>query len=145
MPDKDILYGKIAIIQRCLQRIKEVTGLNPATLENMDKQDIFVLNLQRAVQAALDLAAHIIASSGLGLPKDLKEHFRVLSSHGIISKDLSSQLEHMAGFRNIAIHEYQSIDTGISQQILQFHLKDLEDFYTAVVAYYHLNEDIDGK
>jgi len=55
MPDKDIIMAKTAIVQRCLRRIKDVTGLDPNNLENIDKEDIFILNLQRGVQATRDL------------------------------------------------------------------------------------------
>jgi len=47
MVDRDVIFAKISSIQRCLQRIKKVTGLNPGSLANIDTQDIFVLNLQR--------------------------------------------------------------------------------------------------
>jgi uncharacterized protein YutE (UPF0331/DUF86 family) len=109
-------------------------------LDDIDKQDIFVLNLQRAVQAVLDLAAHVIAAGGLGLPKDLKEQFNILHLQGIISKDLSVRMEQMAGFRNIAVHEYQIINLDILKNILQNHLPDLEAFYTAIIIYYRLDK-----
>jgi hypothetical protein len=51
MPDCDIVLAKIAAIERCLKRIRETTGGDPARLEEIDRQDIFVLNLQRAIQA----------------------------------------------------------------------------------------------
>jgi len=63
MPDRDIMISKTGSIQRCLNRIKDVTSLEPASLEDQDKQDIFILNLQRAIQACIDLAAHVV---GLG-------------------------------------------------------------------------------
>ena len=47
MPDEDVVLAKVAAIQRCLRRIKDVTGLDPARLEELDAQDIFVLNLKR--------------------------------------------------------------------------------------------------
>lgn len=59
MPDKDIIMAKTAIVQRCLRRIKDVTGLDPNNLENIDKEDIFILNLQRGVQATIELATHV--------------------------------------------------------------------------------------
>lgn len=75
MPDKDVMLAKVATIQRCLKRIKETTGLNPASLDSIDTQDIFVLNLQRAVQAAIGLATHVVASEGLGLSDTIKGNF----------------------------------------------------------------------
>ena len=106
MPDKNIVLGKVGNIQRCLRRIQEVTGLDPQTLDGFNVQDIFVLNLQRAVQSTIDLAAHIISSEGLGLPNNMKEHFLILQRAGITSESLTSKMISMVGFRNIAIHDY---------------------------------------
>lgn len=67
MPDRDVVFARVATIQRCLKRIKkDVTGLKPDTIDELNVQDIFVLNLQRAVQATIGLATHIIVSEGLG-------------------------------------------------------------------------------
>ena len=134
MPDKDVVLAKVATIQRCLKRIKETTGLDPKSLDDIDKQDIFILNLQRAVQAAVDLATHIVASEGLGLSDTIKDNFKLLRRAGIISEQLALRMQSMVGFRNIAIHDYQAIDKGILKSILANNLKDVEDFYTVVLV-----------
>ena len=137
MPEKDVVLAKAASIQKCLRRIKEVTELKPDSLDEVNKQDIFVLNLQRAVQSAIDLAAHIIASEGLGVPDTIKDNFVRLEQSGIISIDLSKKLQSMVGFRNIAIHNYQTINVDILKTILVKHLKDLEDFYAAILEHFN--------
>jgi len=75
MPDRDVVLAKVATIQRYLARIRDTTSLDPARLDDIDAQDIFILNLQRAIQASLDLAAHVVASEGLGLPERARESF----------------------------------------------------------------------
>ena len=75
MPDRDVVLAKVAAIQKYLRRIKEVTGLFPERLDDLDVQDIFVLNLQRAIQSAIDLAAHIVAFEGLGISDTIRGHF----------------------------------------------------------------------
>ena len=45
LPDKDIIYEKAGNIQRCLNRIREATDLKNESLDNIDIQDRFVLNL----------------------------------------------------------------------------------------------------
>jgi uncharacterized protein YutE (UPF0331/DUF86 family) len=62
MVDKDIILAKVANIQRCLKRINEITGGEPESLLDTNKQDIFVLNLERAIEATIDIAVHIVAS-----------------------------------------------------------------------------------
>jgi uncharacterized protein YutE (UPF0331/DUF86 family) len=137
MPDKDVVLAKAAAIQRCLKRIKDVTGLNPVALDDQNSQDIFVLNLQRAVQSAIELGTHVIASEGLGMPDSVKGTFVLLERSGILSHEISGRLQSMVGFRNIAIHDYQAINVTILKKIMTAHLKDLEDFYTAVLTHFH--------
>jgi len=138
MPDKDIIFAKTGNIQRCLRRIKEATNLNPESLNDIDKQDIFVLNLQRATEAAIDIAAHIAASEVLGLASTIKDNFRFLNEAGIIDDNLLKKMQSMVGFRNIAVHDYQSINVDILKSILIGNLKDLEEFYTAVLKRFSL-------
>jgi len=136
MVDRDIVQAKVAIVQRCLKRIKNVTGLDPARLDDLDTQDIFALNLQRAVQATIDLAAHVVGTEGLGLPRDLRENFRLLTNNRIISQELCVRMEKMVGFRNIAVHEYQTLDIEVLKSILSSNLKDLENFYAALIEHF---------
>lgn len=138
MPDKNIVLAKVGNIQRCLRRIRHVTNSDPQTLDGFDVQDIFVLNLQRAVQSTIDLAAHAIASEGLGLPANMKEHFLMLQRAGIISEFLTNKMISMVGFRNIAIHDYESIDAEILKSILKTNLPNLEGFYSTIVKHYNL-------
>ncbi|MGI6790219.1 type VII toxin-antitoxin system HepT family RNase toxin [Aminivibrio sp.] len=136
MPDRDMILAKVASIQRSLGRIRTVTSLDPESLENVDTKDIFLLNLQRGIQAALDLAAHVVASEGLGLPERARESFSLLKNAGIIDGETASKMEKMTGFRNIAVHDYQSLDPDILKSILVHRLKDLEDFYSAVLRHF---------
>jgi len=138
MPDRDIVLAKVAAIQKCLRRIKEVTGLFPERLDDLDVQDIFVLNLQRAIQSAIDLAAHIVAFEGLGISDTIRGHFVLLENAKVITKALSQKMQSMVGFRNIAIHDYQNLDIEILKAILSKHLKDLEQFYTAILTHFKM-------
>lgn len=133
MPDSDILLAKIAAIERCLRRIAETTGGDPASLDNLDKQDIFVLNLQRAIQSAIDLAAHVVAVEKLGLPETVRGHFALLREARILSEPLGRRMEAMVGFRNIAIHNYQALDPAILKAILRERLPDLDAFAAVLV------------
>ncbi|NLJ50478.1 MAG: DUF86 domain-containing protein [Candidatus Atribacteria bacterium] len=141
MPDKDVILSKISRIQRCLRRIKEITNLNPENLDDLLIQDAFILNLQRAVQASIDIAVHIVASEALGLPTSLKDNFRLLFENNIIDENTFKKMQKMAGFRNIAVHDYQSLNIGILKSILTKNLKDLEDFYTIIVHKYDLTSN----
>ncbi|MDQ0178297.1 uncharacterized protein YutE (UPF0331/DUF86 family) [Bacillus chungangensis] len=57
----DVILNKINVIERCLIRIKEVYANDPSNLQDYTKQDSIVLNIQRACQASIDLAMHIVS------------------------------------------------------------------------------------
>jgi len=65
----DVVLNKIQTIERCLKRIREeYVGFEESFEENHTKQDSVILNLERASQATIDIATHIVKAKGLGLP-----------------------------------------------------------------------------
>jgi len=136
MREIDVVFAKISIIKNCLNTIKQATGLDPDKLEDVIIQDVFVLNLQRAVQAAIDIANVVISDKGLKLPAAYKECFQILHKNGLIDKNLMKKMISMVGFRNIAVHDYQQIDVDILKSILRKHLKDFEEYYSVIYRLY---------
>ena len=63
----------------------------------------------------------------------LKDNFRLLYQNNMIDKDLKEKMEHMVGFRNIAVHDYESINPEILKSIVKNNLKDIEDCYTTLL------------
>jgi uncharacterized protein YutE (UPF0331/DUF86 family) len=109
----DVILNKIQIIQRCLQRIHEEYENNEENLYNYTKQDSIILNLQRACEASIDLAMHLVAVEGWGLPQHSKDAFNLLQEQQVISRELAQKMKNMVGFRNIAVHDYQRINLAI--------------------------------
>ncbi|MCK9268297.1 MAG: DUF86 domain-containing protein [Alkaliphilus sp.] len=126
--DKDVLYNKIEIIERCLIRIKEVYADNPKNLEDYTKQDSIVLNIQRAIEASIDIAMHIVSEKKLGIPKSSRDAFEVLEYNKIINNEILKKLKNMVGFRNIAVHNYRQISLDILQKIVETNLADFNEF-----------------
>lgn len=127
MVDRDLALAKMATVSRCVARVRAAAGPEGARLDDVDAQDVAVLNLQRAIQAAIDLAAHIVAAQGLGVASTLKQTFTLLRDGGILPPPLCDRMVAMVGFRNIAVHDYQSIDPSILRSIARDHLGDLDD------------------
>lgn len=125
---KDIILNKIATIERCLDRIREVYDNNPQNLEDYTKQDSIILNIQRACEAAIDLAMHIISEKKLGIPQSSRDGFEVLNKNNIISNEIAKNLQAMVGFRNIAVHDYKKINLKIVEMIIEKHLNDFNEF-----------------
>lgn len=139
MHEVDPILSKISIIKNCLTTISKATGLNPDKLDDVIIQDAYVLNLQRAVQACIDIAHIIIAEKGYKLPASYKESFMILNRNKVISADLAEKISKMIGFRNIAVHDYQSLSPAILKSILVNNLKDFEEYYTAIYNYLDIN------
>ncbi|WP_257349717.1 type VII toxin-antitoxin system HepT family RNase toxin [Pseudalkalibacillus decolorationis] len=130
----DVVLNKVSIIERCIKRISEEYENNPNHLENITKQDSIVLNLQRACEASIDLAMHIVAEKKLGLPQTSRDAFSLLESEGVITLSLSNKMKAMVGFRNIAVHDYQEINLVILQKILDDHLVDFKEFTKTILS-----------
>lgn len=136
MVDKDIILNKSQTIERCLKRITEEYENNPDNLNIILKQDAIILNIQRACEAAISIAMHIVAEEGLGLPQYSREAFELLANHKIIDEKLSKKLQAMVGFRNIAIHDYQKLDLSILKNIIEHNLINLKDFTNILLSRY---------
>jgi uncharacterized protein YutE (UPF0331/DUF86 family) len=138
--DHDIVTAKLEVIDRCIARIEEVHH-ERSDLQPVDIDDITALNLQRAVQAAIDLATHVVATEGYGNPSSTADTFTLLERRGVIEVDLAGRLRKMVGFRNIAIHDYQALDPEIVESIVERHLGDLRALGARVVEAFHLGGD----
>src|SRR4030067_2327228 len=92
MLEKDAVLSKISIIKNCLNSIKSVTNLDPAKLDEIFIQDVYVLNLQRAIQASIDIANIIVAKKGFKLPAAYKDSFLILRQNNILDKDLTDKM-----------------------------------------------------
>lgn len=133
MPNDDIIINKINIIGRCIKRVNEEYRGDPENLNNLTKQDSITLNIQRACEACIDLAMHLVAEKNLGIPQNSKDAFGLLLENGIITQELVIKLKAMVGFRNIAVPDYQSLNLSILRRIIENHLKDIEEFANFVL------------
>jgi uncharacterized protein YutE (UPF0331/DUF86 family) len=127
--DPDIVNAKLESLARCIRRIEDrcpdsLQGLS----ENIDAQDIVVLNLERAVQIAVDIGSHILLDFPVPSPDSMAGVFLALGKAQVIDDALATRLAKAAGFRNIAVHEYASIDWSIVYTIVTTRLDDFRDY-----------------
>ena len=76
----DIILNKIQTIDRCIARIDEEFDDESKFRKNYTKQDSVILNLERASQASIDLATHIIKIKKLGIPNSSREQINLRMS-----------------------------------------------------------------
>lgn len=124
MPD-DVMLNKAAIIERSLRRVLSIYHADPE-LADLMHIDALTLNVERACQAAIDLAMHVVASKHLGMPQSQADAFRLLADAGEIDRKLSERMIGMCGFRNVLIHQYQELELDLLHKVASEHWKDLE-------------------
>ena len=83
----DVPLAKVASILKCLKRVQEDFESENAFRNSITKQDAVVLNLQRACEASIDIANHIVKEKRLGLPKFARESLELLSKNELIQAE----------------------------------------------------------
>lgn len=93
-----------------------------------------MLNIQRACEASIDIAMHLVSTRKLGVPKASRESFQLLEEAGIIDGHLTKTLKNMVGFRNIAVHDYQALELNILEAVIVKHLDDFKKFTRIILS-----------
>ena len=131
--DREVIEQKLESLRRCVRRIEAKCPADAETLAaDIDLQDIISLNLSRAVQISVDIGAHLIAGMEVVPPDTMGQTFDLLAQEGVLNNELASSLKKAVGFRNIAVHNYESINWGMVHSIVKYHLADFSEFARAV-------------
>lgn len=124
MTDPELLAKKLAFIETCVADLRRIA--RPEALETDLREERFIEHtLQLAIQAAQDVASHIVADERLGEPRTNRELFTLLARGGWISTDEADLLGRMAGFRNILVHGYGDLDLSVVRDVVENRLDDL--------------------
>lgn len=131
MVDRDLVLKKLAFIETCVQELRTLARLE--LLDRDVREERFVVHtLQVAVQAALDVASHVVSDLRLGEPETNRQLFELLRRAGWLPDRLAATMRDIAGFRNVVAHGYEAVDLRIVRDIVEHRLGDLLDFVTAV-------------
>ena len=132
----DVLINKAATIERCVARAREEYFSASATFAtDFTRQDAAILNIQRACEAGLDMGQHLIRRDRLGVPQSARDVFALLAREGRIAVPLAEGLQRMVGFRNIAMHDYQSLQLAITVAIIERHLDEFLQYSKALLLH----------
>lgn len=130
----DVVVRKLDTLSRCLARVIENTPPSlEALLFDYMRQDVIVLNLERAVQACVDVGLHFFCGRNEPVPDSMGEVFIGLARMGVIDDVTACALKGAVGFRNIAVHAYQEIEYAIVFSICTKHLDDFRAFARQVM------------
>lgn len=131
MTDPELLAKKLALVESCVADLRRLA--RPAELTHDVREQRFVeRTLQLAIQAALDVASHIVSDRRLGEPRTNRELFDLLERDGWVTAPLAATLQKMVGFRNILVHGYDTVDLAVVRDVVEHRLDDLLQFVAVV-------------
>ena len=109
--DAAVIRRKLGHIIESLRALTPLARLTPGEYrERLYERKAAERLLQEAIEAALDINAHLIAEHGRAVPEDYYSGFPALAGLGILSRELADQLAPSAGLRNRLVHEYEGLD-----------------------------------
>lgn len=133
MTDAPLLAKRLAFIETCVQELRTLAQVD--LLESDVREARFIEHtLQLAIQAALDVAGHIVSAERLGEPTTNQELFLLLARAGWVDGARAPALRAMAGFRNVLVHGYVDVDRAVVRDVVVNHLDDLLTFVAAIRA-----------
>jgi uncharacterized protein YutE (UPF0331/DUF86 family) len=133
--DPDLVLTKAGSVRRHLNRVAEKRNVDlDSFLNDIDRQESILFNIQTAVQNCIDIAAHIISEEGFGVPGSTTEMFYLLEKNGYLDNDLTRKMVKAVGFRNLIVHEYGKIELAQVYQIAQKDINDLNDYLKSIIS-----------
>lgn len=131
MTDPALVAKKLASIETCLSELRRLA--RPGQLATDIRERRFVEHtLQIAIQAALDVASHIVSDERLGEPRTGRELFDLLERGAWLPPDLARTLRNMVSFRNVLVHGYADVDLAILTDVVEHRLGDLDSFVSLI-------------
>ena len=130
MTDAGLVEKKLRRIELCLVDLADVDVTRLAV--DRREERFAEHTLQIAIQAAIDVAAHIVSDDGLGDPTSNHALFDLLAKAAWIPAAQVPVLHRMVGFRNVIVHEYDAVDVRLVRAVVEHHAGDLQTFVDAI-------------
>lgn len=134
MVQNGIILSKLAIIEEYLLKLQ---GYFPVSFDQFQSdwglRKIVERSLQVMIEVMIDVAERIIARKDIVPQKTAAETMKKLRVLGIINND--EAYIKMVRFRNLVVHNYDSIDAGILYAIVQNNLSDFKCFVDEIKKY----------
>ena len=127
-----------SLLSRLTERRRELTAYAGLSIEEYlgDRRSVHASKylLLTAIEDAMAVANHVIASEGYRAPSDYADAFRSLVEAGVLDRSLGERLEAMSRFRNLLVHIYAEVDDRRVHGFLQSDLVDLEALVRALLT-----------
>jgi uncharacterized protein YutE (UPF0331/DUF86 family) len=107
----EVLLAKLLACRDRIERIRRALPTDPEEVSRNELLEAFIsFHVLLLIQDAIDLATHLIAARGLGLPSSQRDAFGILARAGLIGQDTATALGGAAALRNRIAHSYGDVD-----------------------------------
>ncbi len=139
--NKNIIELKISKIREMIKRIRDLDFSDEQPYDETILQDALVFRLVQAVEAAIDIATHIISNLEITRPESYKDLFLALNKQNILTEKIAKEMAQAAGFRNLAVHEYDEQKFNYDQVKRDYHsdLITLNRFCAEIIEFLKKN------
>lgn len=132
MVDPELVRRRLRQIDRRVGLLRDIRERGrEAFVDSVALQAQAERHLQLAIQAAIDIALHLLAEDSAETPEDYGSAFELLARRGPIDAELAARLRAAAGLRNVLVHGYLDVDPARVWDHLG-ELDDLEAFARGV-------------
>lgn len=144
--DRAVIERRLVHLLESVEVLKELSQ-EPLEYFQSDRRARWGLErgLQTCIQAVLDIAGHITATSGRTVPDEYKAGILALADMGVLPRDFANRIAPMAGLRNILVHEYLEVDLEVLKAILTERLNDFVEFSVYIEDHLTQREAINGS
>jgi uncharacterized protein YutE (UPF0331/DUF86 family) len=107
----ELLLRKALLVRDRIGKIRRALPADPEEVARDERLEAYLaFNLFLLIQDLVDLAAHLVAARGLGVPASQRELFQVLERAAIIAGDTARDMGALASLRNRIAHSYADLD-----------------------------------
>ena len=125
----EIYHRKFELLEDSLGKLtaikKETRTLERYRLSWKDRDSV-ERNLQKIIEAIIDIGKMLIAEKRFREPANNREVFQILEENGMFDSEFIPLLDKMIGMRNIIVHSYDRIDDSIIFGVLKKNLTDIK-------------------
>jgi uncharacterized protein YutE (UPF0331/DUF86 family) len=122
----------------CRQRIAKLRAALPPAPEEITRDErleaYLSFHLFLLIQDTVDIAAHLIAARGLGIPASLRDSFVILAKEKILTTETASAMGALTALRNRIAHSYGELDPVRMAREAPHGLAEVERFLEQVTA-----------
>lgn len=134
--DPDKIQKLVSSMRESVRMLSEIKGMSESKFKKDNhRQSSAKYNFIVGIEAAIDIANHLISKRGFRAPEDYADTFKVLADADVIEKKFALDLVKMARFRNRLVHLYWEVDISEVWKIIQTRLDDFEDYISQIGKY----------